>query len=634
MFPFGPPSLLLLSMLSLSRLAAGRALGRPTFGRPTSVCPTFGRPTSAFVLARPSAVRVAEFRRFSGEAPPPTEKTEEEKAALKAARELRKAEKERKAREKKAKKAARLAAEEAANRIDPVTYLSPACFASLPPYGDYETVASRSSSTGRVFVPVSAIGCAADLPEGADEEGLCGSYGAGDALWVRARLASVRVKGGSAFLVLRTDAADTLQAVYFKTKDAGETGAKMLKYLKSLTAESVVDVYGTLSPADVRSCSVADLELAVERVHCASRAQAQLPFQVEDAARSAADVDASQDTDRPFPRLGQEIRLDHRWMDLRTPAANAILRIQSAVGQLFRESLLDQGFVEIHTPKLIRGESESGAGVFTTDYFGATACLAQSPQIYKQMAVASDLTRVFEVGPVFRAENSNTRRHLCEFTGLDFEMAVGEHYLEALEVAHRMFRHIFEGLESRYARELATIRTQYHSEPLKFTDEPCVLHWPEAMDILEERGFDVGDRLGDLTGAMELALGEVVREKHRTDFFMLDRYPSAIRPFYTMPCPDDPLYSNSYDMFLRGQEICSGAQRCHDVDMLLRILKEKGVEDPEEAGLGPYLDSFRCGVFPHAGAGIGLERVVFLYLGLDNVRKASMFPRDPNRCSP
>jgi len=403
------------------------------------------------------------------------------------------------------------------------------------------------------------------------------------------------------------------------------------------------------------------VELTIERIHTVSKAESVLPFLVEDAARSEREVEESQDTDRPFPRLGQELRLDHRWMDLRgttlrlakytlrplsiasnrmdelflahtAPANNAIMRVQSAVCQLFRESLYQQGFIEIHTPKLIAGESESGAGVFTTDYFGTTACLAQSPQLYKQMAISSDLERVFEIGPVFRAENSHTRRHLCEFTGLDVEMAINDHYMETLEVVHNMFKHIFGGLETRFANELEVIRQQYDSEPVKFTEEPCVMHWPEAMDILHGEGFDVGDGTNDLTGAMELALGKAAKEKYKTDFFMLDKYPSGIRPFYTMPDPDDPKFSNSYDMFLRGQEICSGAQRCHDPDLVLKILEAKGVEAGE--GLRAYVESFRHGVSPHAGAGIGLERVVFLYLGLDNVRKASMFPRDPNRCTP
>lgn len=319
------------------------------------------------------------------------------------------------------------------------------------------------------------------------------------------------------------------------------------------------------------------------------------------------------------------------------------------------------------------------------------------------MAISSDFPRVFEIGPVFRAENSNTRRHLCEFTGLDLEMEIKDHYDETLEVLHGLFKYIFNGLETRFAKEVAIIRTQYDSEPVEFTDEPCILHWEEAMEILTEKGFDMGDQLGDLNGAMvsthhpghnilfifastirlfshnmlhmlytflhtlsrnlllELQskkntkqissckfpillytscffislLFMLKRKKHYIIIhhtYRLDKYPAVIRPFYTMPNPEDKRYSNSYDMFIRGQEICSGAQRCHDVEMLKEILKEKGID----AGgpLEKYMESFTHGVCPHAGAGIGLERVVFLYLGLDNVRKASMFPRDPNRCIP
>ena len=565
----------------------------------------------------PSVTRT--FRLMSSSTPDtdaPTEKTEEEKAAIKAAREARKAEKERKKAEKKAKKEAERLAREEAERINEVTYLSVDEQDSYEPYGDMTRIMSRSR-TGRQFAKVE------DLEE---------KNSAGDTVWLRGRLHSIRVKGGSCFLVLRQDSFHTVQGVFFKDKENPEQSQKMIKYLKSLTEESVIDIQGTLVDSDVKSCSVKSMELNIERIHSVTKAQSILPFLVEDASRSEAEVDASQDTDRPFPRLGQELRLDNRWMDLRAPANNAIMRIQSMVCQLFRESLYSQGFIEIHTPKLIAGESESGAGVFTTEYFGQTACLAQSPQLFKQMAISSDLTRVFEIGPVFRAENSHTRRHLCEFTGLDLEMAIDDHYMETLEVIHGMFKHIFNGLESRMANELAVIREQYASEPVTFTEEPCVLHWPEAMEILSDKGFDIGDGTGDLTGAMELALGEAVKEKYGTDFFMLDKFPMEIRPFYTMPDPENPTFSNSYDIFIRGQEICSGAQRCHDPELLTEILEQKGIE-PGEA-LDSYMKSFKDGVFPHAGAGIGLERVVFLYLGLDNVRKASMFPRDPNRCAP
>lgn len=397
------------------------------------------------------------------------------------------AEKERKKAEKKAKKAAAQAAKENEDVIADVTYLAVSDQENYPTMGDYTRTMSRARS-GREFCKVKDLGKEFQ-------------HKPGDTVWLRGRLQSIRVKGGSCFLVLRQDSFYTVQGTFFKTKDDPDKSKKMIKYLKSLTVESIIDMEGLLVEADVKSCSVKDVEVAINRIHAVSKADAMLPFLVEDAARSEEEVEASQDTDRPFPRLGQELRLNNRWMDLRAPANNAIMRIQSAICQLFREALYSQGFTEIHTPKLIAGESESGAGVFKTDYFGQEACLAQSPQLYKQMAISSDLDRVFEIGPVFRAENSNTRRHLCEFTGLDLELGIQEHYMEALEVIHIMFKHIFNGLETRWAKELDVIREQYASEPVAFTDDPCVLHWQEAMDILKEKGFDVGDGMNDLTGA-------------------------------------------------------------------------------------------------------------------------------------
>jgi len=483
----------------------------------------FRRPASRFSISGISSGVRSSSRLFSegesgGSAAVKEEKSEEEKAQIKAEREARKAEKERQKAEKKAKKEAERLAKEAAEAIHDVLYLSHDDQDSYPAMGDMARIMSRSRS-GRKFEKVS------DLED---------KFKAGDTVWLRGRLQSIRVTGRSCFIVLRQDSFDTVQACYFKNKEDPEGSQKMIKYLKSLAEESVVDLEGEIAEADVKSCSVKTMELSLNRIHCVSKADANLPFLVEDAARSEKEVEESQETDRPFPRLGQEIRLDNRWMDLRAPANNAIMRVQSAVCQLFRESLYSQGFCEIHTPKLIAGESESGAGVFTTDYFGTTACLAQSPQLYKQMAISSDMTRVFEIGPVFRAENSHTRRHLCEFTGLDLEMAIDDHYMETLEVIHSMFKHIFNGLETRWSKELKVIREQYDSEPVAFTEDPCVLHWPEAMEILTKEGFDIGDGMGDLTGAMELTLGRVVKEKYGTDFFMLDKYPYVIRPFYTM----------------------------------------------------------------------------------------------------
>ena len=256
---------------------------------------------------------------------------------------------------------------------------------------------------------------------------------------------------------------------------------------------------GTVVAADVKSCTQNCVEVQIQKAFAVSRAPVVLPFLLEDAARGQEDIDASAGSDRPLVGVTQDMRLNARWLDLRVPANNAVMRVKSGVSTLFREALLAEGFLEIMSPKLIAGESEGGSDVFRTDYFGTPACLAQSPQLYKQMAIAADLGRVFEIGPVFRAENSNTRRHLCEFTGLDLEMAIGEHYDETLGVLHRLFRHIFSQLEERYATELAVIRRQYPSEPVQFTPEPLVLHWEEAMGMLREANVPGVDEMGDLS---------------------------------------------------------------------------------------------------------------------------------------
>eukprot|EP01038_Epipyxis_sp_PR26KG_P005702 gene5702-7870_t len=484
-------------------------------------------------------------------------------------------------------------------------------------YGDYDTIASQSRAY-RKYVSVDSLGTPSSIVE------------TGSDVWIRGRVASVRAKGNACFLVIRSGAMNTVQACHFKDKSYPDQSKSMIKFVAGLALESIVDIYGTVSSADVKSCTQNNVEIQISKIFAISRAPALLPFLLEDAARSQLDIDESQSSDRPFSGVSQDIRLNSRWLDLRVPANNAIMRIRSGISFLFRESLHNQGFIEINTPKLIPGESEGGSEVFRTDYFGQPACLAQSPQLYKQMAISSDLERVFEIGPVFRAEKSYTRRHLCEFTGLDLEMAITEHYDEVLHVIHNLFRHIFDGLETKYSKELAVIRQQYPSEPVRFTDQPLIIHWPEGMKMLRDAGEEVDD-LADLSTSLELKLGQLVKEKYNADFYALDQYPSGIRPFYTMPNLDNRLYSNSYDLFIRGQEICSGAQRCHEVELLKQQILAKGMEiEP----LSSYVESFKHGVSPHGGAGIGLDRVVFLYLGLDNIRKASMFPRDPSRISP
>ena len=458
----------------------------------------------------------------------------------------------------------------------------------------------------------------------------------GQSVWMRVRLQKSRTTKTVNFLILR-QRLFTVQAVAAMSESIGKN---FMKFLDGIPKESVLDVKGTVVVPDkpVESCSISEIEIAVENVIVINRTIEDLPFMIEDASRKltaketeAMDNDEEGDEDdNKMPIVGINKRLNNRIMDLRTPANQGIFRVQSAVCTLYREYLLSQGFTEIHTPKLLGGSSEGGCEIFKVGYFGKEACLAQSPQLYKQMMIMADFERVFEIGPVFRAENSNTHRHLCEFTGLDGEMEIKQHYFEVLDIIGNLFNHIFRGLETRYAKELGAVNGQYPFEPFKFLDNPLKLTFEEGVNLLKENGI-VQDLHDDLDTANEKALGRLVREKYNTDFYILHRYPEEARPFYTMLCKDDPRFTCSYDVFMRGEEIISGAQRIHDPKLLSKRATEKGLD---VSTIKDYIDSFSLGAFPHGGWGVGLERVVMLYLNVGNIRRASAFPRDPKRLTP
>lgn len=329
--------------------------------------------------------------------------------------------------------------------------------------------------------------------------------------------------------------------------------------------------------------------------------------------------------------LPQRVRLNNRIIDLRTTPSQGIFRIQSGICNLFRTYLDTQGFIEIHTPKLQGGATESGATVFELNYFSRPAFLAQSPQLAKQMAIAADFERVYEVGPVFRAEDSNTPRHLTEFTGLDLEMALESHYHEALNVIDGMFKNLWKGIYDRYSPEIELISQFYPHEKVTWLEETPRIPFSKGVKMLIEDGWvdDEGNppsEFEDLATRAEIRLGALVKEKYKTDYYILDKFPASARPFYTMPDPDDERFTNSFDIFMRGQEILSGGQRIHDAKFLEKRMKKKGMKLDT---MTDYLEGFRWGAPPHAGCGIGLERLTYLFLNLGNIRLASMFPRDP-----
>jgi len=473
-------------------------------------------------------------------------------------------------------------------------------------------------------------------------------------VWIRARVQkSIKQSSKLVFLTLRENLS-TVQAVAF--------GPELAKFACTLTKESVVDILGcvTLPQEPVHSTSQKFVELQIEKLFCVSRAEA-LPLQMEDLSRTETEFAEAEGRGAPLVRVNLETRLNSRIIDIRTRANQAILRIQSGVCELFREFLLSQKFVEIHTPKLIATASEGGADVFKLNYFGGFGYLAQSPQLYKQMALMGDVhPGVFEIAPVFRAENSMTHRHMTEFIGLDIEMLIKEHYTEIIGMMDGVLNHVFTGLNSRFRAEIDSVREQYPFEDLQWSYPSTRFRFDEAVKLLVSEGpgllrKDIAEAEAagefkrkeeieahlqsvlnhreneDIGTSDEKLLGRVVKKSHNIDFYFIDKYPKEVRPFYTMPCPDDNKWTNSYDIFIRGEEITSGAQRIHDSKLLLEVAKSKNVD---MAPIQDYVNSFKYGAHPHGGGGVGLERVVMLFLNLPNIRYASMFPRDPRRITP
>merc|ERR1719309_337692 len=336
---------------------------------------------------------------------------------------------------------------------------------------------------------------------------------------------------------------------------------QMVKYVTNISKESIVDVEGTVVAVDVpiASASQKDVEIHIEKIFCVSKSDPRLPLQIEDCSRP--------ENAEELATVNQDAKLDNRIIDLRTITNQALYRIQAGICRLFREHLDSLGFTEVHTPKIISAASEGGANVFKVSYFKGSAYLAQSPQLYKQMCIAADFNRVYTIGGVFRAEDSNTHRHLTEFVGLDIELAFNYHYHEVIDSITDTMVQIFKGLRDNFQTEIQTVNRQYPSEPFKFLEPTLRLEYKEGLAMLKEAGVEMGDEEA-LSTPNEKLLGRLVKEKYDTDFYVLDKYPLAVRPFYTMPDPINPKNSNSYDMFMRGEEILSGAQRIHDSQLL------------------------------------------------------------------
>jgi nondiscriminating aspartyl-tRNA synthetase len=365
-----------------------------------------------------------------------------------------------------------------------------------------------------------------------------------------------------------------------------------------LLEESVVEVTGTVvaNPA-----APAGVEIAEPDVRLLSAASP-VPF----------------DLYRPGLAATLPTMLDHAAVALRHPRRQAVFRAGAAAVAGFRSTLDGLGFVEVQTPKLVASATESGATVFTLDYFGRPAYLAQSPQFYKQTLVGV-FERVYEVGPVFRAEPHDTVRHLAQYTSLDVELGFITDHRDVMAI-----------LVQTLAGMLAGVDKSIVDAP-EVPSEIPVVHFADALEMV---GTAIGEDLSgepDLAPAHERWLGDWALREHGSDFLFVEGYPMAKRPFYTHPDPARPAYSNGFDLLFRGIELVTGGQRLHRYEDYVAALADRGEStEPYQS----YLDVFRHGMPPHGGFAIGLERFLMRLTGAGNVREVTLFPRDLNRLTP
>ncbi|KAK4217730.1 aspartyl-tRNA synthetase [Rhypophila decipiens] len=451
---------------------------------------------------------------------------------------------------------------------------------------------------------------------------------------VRAWLQNSRVQSAKmGFLELRKGANWSIQGIVMASEEEPVVSRPMVKWVMGINPESFVAVEAKCYLV-ASAPSMLGMTLAVANKPIVNFS--------DDVPPAGNVVEAEKST---IPAASMLTHLDNIAMHKRSPVQQAIADIRIEVKKPFRSYLEERGFKEFEPPCLIGAASEGGGNVFRLPYFGEEAFLAQSPQFYKQFEIAGGRERVFSIGPVFRAEISNTARHMTEFTGLDLEMEVRESYTEVRDVLEGVLLHIFRGIQERCANEVATVRAVYPSEPFLLPEpgKEVRLTFAEAQKLLREEGpaefANVRDD-EDMSTPQEKALGEVVRSKYNTDFFVVDKFPETARPFYAKidetaaPIGDGVSVTNAFDFFARNQEILSGGQRINDAVELEARIRAKGV-DPESAGIKEYLAVFRSvGVPPHGGGGIGLDRVVAWYLGLPSVHLAAYYPRTPKRLSP
>jgi len=413
---------------------------------------------------------------------------------------------------------------------------------------------------------------------------------------------TVRAQSKIVFIVLR-DREGVVQCVVLPENEAAFGAAK------KLSDESVVAIEGAVVAAKQ---APGGFEIQVKSLEVLSVAEPQLPIPIVEKGGNETD---------------QSIRLDYRWLDLRKPNKLLIFKVWTLFEEAFREYFVGQGFLQIHSPKLMSSPSESGAEVFEVKYFDGSAYLAQSPQFYKQMAMAAGFERVFEVGPVFRAEPSFTTRHATEFTGFDFEMSYIASHQDVMNLWAEAIAHMLQRVAEQYG---PAIKEAYGVDVVVPKLPFPQLTMAEAKALLKKNGV-TSDREGDLSPEEERALGKLTAEEHGHEFVFITEYPTTVRPFYHMRPADNPAVTRSFDLLWKGMEITTGAQREHRYDVLSQQAQEKGMSLEL---LQHYLNFFRYGCPPHGGAGIGPGRMIMLLLNIDSIREASYIYRGVKRLTP
>ena len=320
-----------------------------------------------------------------------------------------------------------------------------------------------------------------------------------------------------------------------------------------------------------------------------------------------------------------ETKLNMRPLSLRNVRERAVFKLQEGIVRAFRDFLYIQGFTEIHTPKIGARSAEGGSNLFKLEYFHKPAVLQQSPQLYKQMMVGV-FGRVFETGPVFRAEKHNTKRHLNEYTSLDFEMGYIRDFREIMEMETGFLQYMEELLKKEYQKELKLLNITLP----KTSEIPCV-RFDEAKELAAREYHRKMTNPYVLEPEEEQLIGKYFKEKYDADFVFVTHYPSKKRPFYAMDDPEDARFTQSFDLLLHGLEVTTGGQRIHDYQMLADKIEKRGMT---QEGLETYLNAFRWGMPPHGGLGIGLERLTMQLIQEENIREACLFPRDINRLEP